>query len=365
MTGFTVKIPFTEYIGSDGEAIVSLPEWAKNLQKPIEMYRLMVLVRHLDALAVNLQRTGQLGTYASSLGAEAVDTGIGFVLKDRPETLFTPYYRQYAELVAVWGAYAFLYPLRYWGGDERGNMFADGKRFLPFSVPIGTQITHAVGAAYARQVRGEKGAVVAICGDGATSRPDFSDGLVFAGSWKLPVVLVINNNQWAISTPRSAQTAAYMLALRGIGYGVRAEQCDGNDPLAVYEAVSNACMRAEEGKGPTLIEAISYRLCNHTTADDAKRYVPEGELEAAWRKEPICRMQKFLEKAGVWNDILEEELLSHVKGEVERVKNKYLSGLEQRPAEDIVEHLYEQTPSALIAQTRWISSEERRNSHGH
>lgn len=254
-----VDIPFLRYLDEEGRPVATLPTW---LDKAIlhTFYCNMVMVRSYDKKAIALQRTGKLGTFPSHLGAEAVGIGVGLAMQ--PQDVYVPYYRDMPTLY-VRGV-PMEKNLQYWGGDERGSVFykADGElsEDLPICVPIATQITHAAGIAAAFKLRNQPRVAVVTIGDGGTSKGDFLEGLNCAGVWHLPMVMIINNNQWAISVPRKLQSSAPTLAQKGIGAGVRSIQVDGNDVVAVYEATRSAVERARSGKGPTLIEAVSYRL---------------------------------------------------------------------------------------------------------
>ena len=237
----------------------------------------MLFVRVFDTKSIALQRTGKLGTYAACLGHEATHVGIGASM--RPEDVFAPSYREYgAQFMRG------VQPrevLMYWGGDERGNDFAGPRNDYPWCVPIATQCLMAAGAALAFKLRKEPRVAVACCGDGGSSKTDFYAALNSAGAYKLPLVLCVINNGWAISVPRSAQTGAETLAQKGIAGGLHCLQVDGNDLIAVLEAMRRADERARNGEGGSVIEFMTYRLHDHTTADDARRYRGEDEVKAA------------------------------------------------------------------------------------
>ena len=242
-----VDIPFLRYLDEEGRPVATLPTW---LDKAIlhTFYRNMVMVRSYDKKAIALQRTGKLGTFPSHLGAEAVGIGVGLAM--RPEDVYVPYYRDMPTLY-VRGV-PMEQNLQYWGGDERGSVFykADGElsEDLPICVPIATQITHAAGIAAAFKLRNQPRVAVVTIGDGGTSKGDFLEGLNCAGVWHLPMVMIINNNQWAISVPRKLQSSAPTLAQKGMGAGVRSIQVDGNDVVAVYDATRIAVERAQVEK---------------------------------------------------------------------------------------------------------------------
>src|SRR5690606_299481 len=220
---------------------------------------------------------------------------------------------------------------------------------FPICVPIATQALHACGVATAFRIRGQHRVAVTTCGDGATSKGDFLEALNVAGAWQLPVVFVINNNQWAISTPRRIQSGAPSLAQKAVGAGFAGEQVDGNDVLAVYERVRLALERARQGKGPALLECISYRLGDHTTADDATRYRSAEEVKKAWEEEPIKRLQAFLAARGVWDEGREQALVADCQAEVQRAVDAF-EAVGQQPPEAALDYVYACWPAALAEQ---------------
>ena len=215
-----------------------------------------------------MQREGRIGTYASIWGQEAAQVGSALALTDG-DWIF-PSFRESGVLVARGYPLWMLY--RYWTGDERGMSAPEGLNVFPMSVPVGTQIPHATGAAWAMKLKGHKNVAAVYFGDGGSSKGDFHEGLNFAGVFKVPCVFLCQNNQWAISVPRSSQTAAKTIAQKGFAYGMEGLQVDGNDVVAVYKATKEAAEKARSGGGPTLIECFTYRLDDHTTADDSSRY---------------------------------------------------------------------------------------------
>ncbi len=344
-TVFQADIPYRRYLSPQGKPLVPLPEWAQQPERLVRYYRHMVWMRQLDNKVIALQRTGQMGTYASLLGAEAIDTVISEVMTT--DDVLVPYYRNHA--LQILRGLPLADMLSYWGGDERGNASEAMHQDFPNAVPIATQALHATGVATAFKVRGEHRVAVTVCGDGATSKGDFLEALNVAGAWQLPVVFVINNNQWAISVPRGLQCGAVTLAQKAIGAGIRGEQVDGNDVIAMHEAMSEALTRAREGKGATLIEAVSYRLSDHTTADDATRYRPNDELKAAWEREPIKRLQTYLHGQGWWDDVHERAWLDETSARIQTGVDAYVSRTKP-PVEDLIDYLYADLPSALEEQ---------------
>lgn len=272
------QIDHTRYLDPEGNASQPLPDFALEPDTLIALYRAMALTRAFDTKAVALQRTGKLGTFASSLGQEAI--GVAVAAAMQPDDVLFPSYRDHA--AQLLRGVTMVESLLYWGGDERGSDFAGPRRDFPNCVPIGTQVCHAVGAAYALKLRGEPSVAVTIVGDGGTSKGDFYEAMNFAGVWQAPLVIVVNNNQWAISMPRGRQTATATLAQKALAAGIEGLQVDGNDVIAVHHVARRALDRARRGEGPTLIEALSYRLGDHTTADDATRYRDPEAVAAAW-----------------------------------------------------------------------------------
>ncbi|KEA65551.1 Branched-chain alpha-keto acid dehydrogenase, E1 component, alpha subunit [Marinobacterium lacunae] len=342
---FKTEIALTRYLSADGKPLDTLPPWCSAAEPLTTYYRWMVLARQFDQKAIALQRTGQLGTYASSLGAEAIDVVTGHLMT--PADVLVPYYRNHA-LQMIRGT-PMHDILLYWGGDERGNSGAAMGRDLPNAVPIATQTLHAAGAAAALKYRHQPHAVVCLCGDGATSKGDFAEALNLAGVWHLPLVMIVNNNQWAISVPRHMQCAAPTLAQKALAAGIPAEQVDGNDAIALHEVIEHALVRARSGKGPSLIEALSYRLSDHTTADDASRYRAPEKLKEAWQNDPIRRLRHYLLDQGLWDDAQERACLDEAQNRVQSAVEQYLA-TPPEPVECMFEYLYAERPEQLSGQ---------------
>jgi 2-oxoisovalerate dehydrogenase E1 component alpha subunit len=332
------------FIDESGAATRPLPAFAV-AEELIRLYRAMVLTRLVDEKAVALQRTGRLGTYASSLGQEAV--GVGLASAMQAHDILLPSFREQAAM--LWRGVTITELFVYWGGDERGSNFSGPRHDFPVCIPVGTQFPHAVGVALAMKLRGQQGVAVAVGGDGSTSKGDFYEAINMAGVWQVPAVFVINNNQWAISVPRSAQTAAKTLAQKSVAAGIPGEQIDGNDVLAVRDSVARAVARARKGEGPTLIEAVTYRLTDHTTADDARRYRSDAEVSARWKGEPIARLRAHLVATNVWSKNDELALIAACRDEIERSVDEYLKTALPRPT-DMLDYLHERLPPALAEQ---------------
>ena len=287
------------------------------------LYRKMVLIRTLDQKALALQRQGRLGTYAPVAGQEAAQVASAYAL-GKEDWVF-PSFREVGAL------YLKGVPLKglflYWMGDEKGQKFPEGVNVFPISVPVGTHLLHAVGAAWAAKIQGEKICTIAYFGDGATSEGDFHEAMNFAGVFRTPTIFFCQNNQYAISVPRKKQTAAKTLAQKAIAYGFNGIQVDGNDLFAVYAAAQEARTKAIAQQGPTLIEAVTYRFGPHTTSDDPTKYRSDTEVEEWKSLDPMLRLQKYLKGKGLWNEDLEVK----IRVESETIVNQAIQEAEAVP----------------------------------
>jgi pyruvate dehydrogenase E1 component alpha subunit len=339
------------FIDASGAACAPLPDAARDADSVRALYRAMVLTRAFDARAVSLQRTGRLGTFASSLGQEAVAVGIGAAMN--ADDVLLPSFREHG--AQLWRGVSMLELLLYWGGDERGNDFREARRDFPNCVPVGTQAPHAAGVALALKLRREPRAALCVFGDGATSRGDVYEAMNFAGLETLPLVFVINNNGWAISVPRARQSAAQTLAQKAIAVGFDGVQVDGNDVLAVRHVVASALALAREGGGPTLVEALSYRLTDHTTSDDASRYRDDAEVSERWKADPVGRLRSHMAAAGYWSDDDEQALAAECARQVEAAAHEYLA-TPPEAATAMFDHLYATLPAALASQRAAVAA---------
>lgn len=346
------EIGYRRCLGPDGAAAGGLPDFARDAATLIALYRAMVRCRAFDAKAVALQRTGRLGTFASSLGQEAVAVGVAAAML--PQDVLLPSFREHG--AQLWRGVTPLELFLYWGGDERGSDFAAARQDFPVCVPVGSHAPHAAGVALAFKLRREQRVAVAIFGDGATSKGDVAEALNIAGVWQLPVVFVVANNQWAISVPRRRQSAAETLAQKAVAAGIPGEQVDGNDVVAVREAAEAALARARSGGGPSVIEAVTYRLSDHTTADDASRYRDDAEVSRHWPEEPLLRLRAHLAAAGRWAKADEERLLAEVAAEIDAAAAAYLATPPQAAA-SIFEHTFATLPAELEAQRAAVLAE--------
>lgn len=315
------------------------PDWVA------KRYRALIRARSFDAKAIALQRTGRLGTYASALGQEAVALGAASAM--RADDVLVPSFREHA--AQLWRGVSMLELFLYWGGDERGSDFHGPREDFPIAVPVGSHAPHAAGVALAFRLRREKRVALCIFGDGATSKGDVAEALNFAGVWRLPAVFVINNNQWAISVPLNQQTAAETLAQKAIAAGMPGMQVDGNDLLAMHAAVATAITRACAGEGASLIEAVTYRLGDHTTSDDASRYRDDASVTPHWSEEPAIRLRKYLANLQRWTKEDEDRLLEETQTEVEKAAADYLATPPQAAAA-IFDYTFATLPADLAAQ---------------
>lgn len=268
-----------------------------------QLHRYLVMTRHLDQEFIALQRQGQLAVYPSSLGQEAAQVGTAYALTARDWIAIS--YREHG-CAYVRG----IDPVdlgHVWRGSWQGWHDPIAHRVLPHSVPIATSALHAVGIAMGERLDGSDAVSAAYFGDGGTSEGDAHEAFNFAAVFRAPVVFVIQNNQWAISVPLERQTAAPSIAHKAIGYGMPGVRVDGNDVLACYAVMADAVRRARRGQGPTLLEAVTYRLEAHTTADDASRYRTEGEVSAWRERDPLTRYEAFLRHSGRWDDDYDAE----------------------------------------------------------
>jgi pyruvate dehydrogenase E1 component alpha subunit len=339
------EIQYSQFLDPEGKASPDIPELARNTDELVDMYRHMTETRVFDTKAVNLQRTGKLGTYASCLGHEATHVGLAAAMQK--DDVLAPSYREYGAM--FYRGVKMSDVLLYWGGDERGSDFEVPRNDFPFCVPIATQTLHAAGAAMAFQLRGESRCAVSVNGDGGTSEGAFYEAMNIAGARKLPVVFVVVNNKWAISVPIELQTASKTLAQKAVAAGIPGIQVDGNDVIAVRHWVERALARGRKGDGATLIEAVTYRLSDHTTADDASRYRKKEEVEAARKLEPLIRLRKYLTSLGLWDDDKERKLLEQAAEKVDQAVQQYLN-TPKAPVEAMFDFMYAELPEFLEEQ---------------
>lgn len=316
------------------------------------LYRDMVMMRAFDDKALKMQRQGRMGTWPPIRGQEAVQAGVALAMGDQDWLI--PAFREHGVMVLRGCPLHLIFA--YWAGDERGSAFPEGVRCFPVAVPVGSQWQHGAGVGLSLKLQGEDAAAVVFGGDGSTSEGDFHEALNCAGVFQARTVFVIQNNQWAISVPLHRQTASATLAQKAHAYGIPGVQVDGNDVFAVYSAAREALDRIRAGDGPTLLEAVTYRLGDHTTADDASRYRDPDELREWELRDPILRLRRYLESSGLWDsargEVLEEEARAWVDAQVE----KFEAMPPQEPGE-LFAHMYAE-PTPIIREQRAALLEE-------
>lgn len=307
------------------------------------MYELMVLSRTFDQRAIHLQREGRIGTYASILGQEASQVGSALAL-EKSDWIF-PSYREMGVYLTMGYPIHQLY--QYWTGDERGLKAPVDLNIFTICIPVGTHLLHAAGAAMAAKYKGDRVAVMTYFGDGATSKGDFHEGFNMAGVYKLPIIFICQNNQWAISVPREKQTASRTLAQKAYAYGFEGIQVDGNDIFAVYKTTKDAVQQVKQGKGPVFIECLTYRMSDHTTADDATRYRSREEVEMWKPKDPILRLKLFMEKKRLWTEPYQKEVEARSREIIDEAV-KVAESLEPPHPRDMFTYTYKKlTPRQL------------------
>ncbi len=301
-------VPY-QILGPEGRVVGDVPDLSD--ERLVSLYRYMQLGRAFSNKIIALQRQGRASTFGSLVGQEA--TAVGLAAAMQPQDWLATSYREIASLLVRGIPLATLtYAFR---GFTPENWPAE-LHTLPIQIVIATQMLHAVGLAMAAKIAGDPVVAVGVCGDGATSEGDFNEALNFAGVYQAPAVLVVQNNGWAISVPRSKQSAAPTLASRGPGFGVPSRLVDGNDILAVYDVMQQAIERARAGEGPTLVETLTYRIGAHTTADDPTRYRDAAEVEAWRAKDPIARFEKFLMGRSLLSEIQVQEMIAGIEEEI-------------------------------------------------
>ena len=337
----TERLEILDPTGTVDEAL--MPELSTDAMR--EIYHDMVRMRAMDDKALKLQRQGRMGTWPPIKGQEAIQAGVAHAMES--DDWLIPAFREHG-IMLLRGVPAHLI-YAYWAGDERGSAYPDGVRVFPVAVPVGSQWQHGTGVGLSLKLRGENAVAVALGGDGSTSEGDFHEALNCAGVFQTPTVFVIQNNQWAISVPLHRQTAAETLAQKAHAYGIPGIQIDGNDVFAVYSAAIEALDRARSGGGPTLIEAVTYRLGDHTTADDASRYRGDDEVAKWAARDPILRLRRYLESRGLWGDAQEQSQLEAAQAWVD----EQVAALENMPPQDpsdIFTHMYADLPPHLAEQ---------------
>jgi len=320
------------YVLPSGEAPEELPLTREEL---LHGYRALVRARTFDERAIVLQRQGKLGVYPPYRGQEAAQVGAALALEQ--DDWLVPSYRETA--AALTHGLAMHQIVLYWRAHPAGWRFPDDARVLPFAIPIATQLPQAVGIAHAGTFQERPWVAMTFIGDGGTSEGDFHEALNFAGVFDAPAVFVVQNNGWAISVPTERQMRNQRIAERAAGYGIPGVVVDGNDLVAMWTASREAVERARAGKGPTLIEAVTYRLAPHTTSDDPSRYRDEDEAKRREAEEPVRRLRALIESRGWWDEDREEQLVGEILAEIAEAVRVADEAPEPTP-ETIVEHVY-------------------------
>jgi len=331
------------------------------------LYKLMILTRNLDIRGLQLQRQGRIGFYIGCLGQEAAQIGSAYALK--PNDWILPAYREIGSML-LRGITLNQLMDHYFAnardvqkGRQLSNLFGvKTANYVSGSAPIATQIPHAVGVALAAKIRGDPIVTLTYFGEGGTSENDFHAGMNFAGVFKTPTIFFCQNNHWAISVPIDRQTGSETIAIKARAYGFEGVRVDGNDILAVYRTTKEAVDKARMGGGPTLIEAVTYRMGPHSSSDDPKRYRTEEELAEWQRRDPLVRFRKYLEKKRIWSDSDEKK----AQGEANRQLDEAIEHAEKAPRptlETLFTDVYQQMPWNLEEQLRELSEEKEGGGH--
>jgi pyruvate dehydrogenase E1 component alpha subunit len=327
-------MPTLQYVAPSGQVVKDLP---LPLEEIVRGYRATARARLFDERAVILQRQGRLGVYAPYRGQEAAQVGAALALS--ADDWLVPSYRDTA--AALTHGLPLATAILYWRAHPAGWRFPDDVRVLPFYIPIATQMPHAVGLALAGRYQPRPWVSMVFIGDGGTSEGDFHEAVNFAAVFKAPVVFVVQNNGWAISTPTQRQMGNTRIVDRAQGYGIAGDRVDGNDLVATWTAAQRAVERARQGLGPTLIEALTYRIAPHTTSDDPGRYRDEALARRHALEEPVGRLRKALTAAGAWDDAKEAALQTELEEELAQALKVADAEPEMAP-EQIVKHVFKE-----------------------
>lgn len=358
------KIEYLSILDENGKLDTTL-EPEIDTPEHLRIFRAMLLGRRFDERMLDLQRQGRIGTFPPIKGQEAAQIGAVALLKD--SDWFVPSFRETA--AELMRGRSMESVLLYYNGYNEGTIIAENQKDLPMSVPVASQIIHAVGLGWSARYRRTDEVAMTFFGDGATSEGDFHEGLNCAAVYQSPVVFVCQNNQWAISIPIAKQTHSRTLAQKALAYGMPGIQVDGNDILAVYAASQEAVTRARRGDGPTLIECVTYRIMMHTTADDPKRYRTDDEVEVWKKKDPLIRYRSYLEQKDILTgdsvDNMEEEIRTEIQQAIDRAEQQMKELGDPR---EMFDHLYAELPPHLQTQKKeledGLGSDEGEAHHG-
>lgn len=338
-----------QILNEKGELNEALRPASLTDEKVLELYKLMSLLRGMDAKGASLQRQGRMGVFASSYGQEASALVSAYAMQK--EDWIVPAYRQQGVLLVRGVPMSSFFS--YYRGNENSSKALAGTRILPVAIPVGSQPLHGAGLGMAARLKDEETCTITYFGDGSTSEGETMEAMNFAGVYKANTVFFCENNQWAISTPCSKQTAAETFAQKAVAFGFPGIQVDGNDLFAVYAAVEAARARAAAGEGPTLIESVTYRLGDHTSADSAKKYRDPAEPEAWKPKDPLLRTRAYLESKGLWDQDKENDLENEVYNTVERAVAEF-EKLPTQGIDEIFDFTFEGTTGQLERQKAYL-----------
>ncbi|MFB6208148.1 MAG: pyruvate dehydrogenase (acetyl-transferring) E1 component subunit alpha, partial [Candidatus Nanohaloarchaea archaeon] len=313
-----------------------------------ELYKQMVLARKFDEKAFSLQRRGEISTYAPHKGQEAIQVGSVFALED--EDWLVPSFRESAAFIARGAPIDKVF--RRWMGDANGQKGMENT--LPVAIPVGTQNLHAAGLGIAMEKQGDENAVIGYTGDGSTSEGDFHEALNFAGVYDAHTIFMVQNNRYAISMPVEKQTNSETIAQKALAYGIEGVQVDGNDILAVIKAVEEAIEKARKGE-PVLIEALTYRLEDHTTSDDSTRYREEEEVEEWKDEDPLERFKEYLKEHDIWDDEL-EKYEEEAEEKINDAANRAME-MEDPDMDEMFDYVYGEKPEMMKKQQEQFREE--------
>jgi len=346
------EVPYLQILDETGKIVdkKEMPEISKEDLRQI--YWLMILSREYDERCILLQRQGRIYTYASLRGQEAAQIASAFAMTKNDMAF--PSFREHGVYITRGAPLDAMF--LYNKGDERGAAGKGVNVFMP-SIPVASHIPHAAGAGMAFHYQKKKAAAIAYFGDGSTSKGDFHEAMNFAGAFKANTVFLCQNNQWAISTPTKEQTAAETIAQKAIAYGFEGIRVDGNDIFAVYKVVKDALTKARSGKGPTLVECLTYRMGDHTTSDDYTKYRSKEEVKKHEKFDPITRLRAYLMQQKIMTNAEDIRLHNKAKKEVDAAIKKF-EAIKPYPAEDIIKYLFAELPAELQIELEEIKSSQ-------
>jgi len=331
----------------DDDGMIINKEWMPELsnEQIVNAYKEMLFARTADLQIVSYQRQGRIYTYPPNYGQEAISGAAGAVMRE--DDWLVPAFREMGAYLAKGATLKELF--LYFMGYEDGSLLKDAKNILPLSVPIASQLVHATGIGYEIKYNNKDQVVFAFVGDGGTSEGDFHEALNFAGTWKVPVIFIVQNNQYGISTPFSIQTASENIAIKSVAYGIEGIMVDGNDYFAMYAALKNAAKRTGEGNGPVLVEAVTYRKGAHTTSDDPTKYRTKKEEEEWDKKDPLKRLKAYLIDKKLWSEKEEERVIIQYKKEIDR-QFEDAENYPESSLDDVFQFMYDEMPEDLQKQ---------------